>query len=228
MMSVFDRFQRDLFTPTQPEELSDSQAQKRVEETGRFVSDKIEAFARRYLNSDAYERYRDSLQHLRYNVAELPSRVITFFNMFTGRAKRVVEGALAAYDERKNRILSNRYVANDPENDQLEPTIAHERVHHTTTKFSTEYFKKFGEKARPFVEGVTQLIASGLGYDSDAYPEFVYAAYQTLRKMGGDIQQNLYRVLNFKATKDVMETFYRSLEGLNSRAKLQPAYARTR
>lgn len=226
-MSIFNKLQKDLFDPSQPEELTDAQAQKRVEETGKSVGGRIDAFARRYLAPDTYERYRDSLQNLRYNVAELPSRVITFFNLFTGKAKRVVEGALGAYDERKNRILSNRYVANDPENNQLEPTIAHERVHHATKDWLRSYFKKFGKKARPVVEGFTELIARGLGYDSGAYPELVYAAQETLQRFGGNIRDNLYKVLNFQINPNsVLNTFYQSLQGLQNR---KPAYGvRTR
>ena len=226
-MNIFDRLQRNLFTPTQPEELSDAQAKKRVEATGLRVGERVDGFARRYLKPETYERYRSSLRDLRYNITDLPSRVITFFNMFTGGIKRIVEGALAAYDERENKILSNRYVANNPENDQLEPAIAHERVHHATRNFLRNYFEKLGEKARPIVEGFTELITRGLGYDSGAYQEFVYAAYQTLKRMGGDIRYNLYRVLNLEEDPiSVLKAFYNSLNQIQRQPVLQLVYSR--
>ncbi len=213
--------QDELFTPTRPEELSDAKARERVKATGKSVGGRVDAFARRYLNPETYERYRNSIRDLKYEITELPSRVITFFNIFTGQVKRVVEGALGAYDG-GNQILSNRYVAKDPQNNQLEPTIAHERVHHATRTFLGSYFKRLGEKARPIVEGFTELITRGLGYDSGAYPELVYAAWQTLRQMGGDVRNNLYRVLNLNFDpRDVGITFYQHLQA-------QPAYARAR
>ncbi len=223
-MSVFDKLLHNLFEPDQiqPKELSDQQARKRVEDTGRSVSGRINEFARRYLAPDTYERYRSSLKNLRYDVAKLPSRVITFFNMLTGEVKRVVEGALALYDEERNRIVANRYVANDPDKGQLEPTIAHEEVHHATKEWLKSYFKRFGEKARPVIEGFTELINTALGYGTGAYPELVYGAYQTLQRLGSNVRDNLYRVLNFQISPEtVLNTFYQSLEGLQNG---QPVY----
>jgi hypothetical protein len=160
------------------------------------------------------------------DIADLPSRAVTLIDMFTGEVKKYVEGALGLYDDERNRIKVNRYIAKDPENDQLEPVLGHEGVHHATREWLRTYFKKFGEKARPVIEGFTGLISRGLGYNGGEYPELTVGAIQTLEKLGGNIYNNLYNVLNFNIDpKTVLDTFYQSLGDLQQR---QPVYATVR
>jgi hypothetical protein len=122
-MGIFDGLIGELFTPDkiQPRELSDRKALKRVKNKGNSVSQRIDDFARNYLAPETYQRYRSNLKKLRYDIADLPSRAVTLIDMFTGEVKKYVEGALGLYDDERNRIKVNRYIAKDPENDQLEP-----------------------------------------------------------------------------------------------------------
>lgn len=122
--------------------------------------------------------------------------------------QRFVSGILGYYDLLRNRIVLNRYL---PRN-QLESVLAHESVHQATRYWALEYFKRFGDKARPLIEGFTELITRRLGYYNEAYHEYVDAAVATLRKFGTDIRQCLYDVLNFKiAPESVFANFYKSL-----------------
>ncbi len=214
-MSIFDGLTDNLFRRVQPEELTDTQAQQRVEDTGRSVTERVDAFARNYLAPDTYQRYRDGLRSLRYDIEKLPSKVVTLYNMLTGEVKRYFEGILGLYDEERNRIGVNEYVAKDPESEQLEPVMGHEEVHRATRNWLRDYFDRFGEKARGVVEGFTSWISQELGYNSNEYPGLKYAAYQTLRRLGDNVYDALYNVINFNIYPErVLDTFYDSLRVL--------------
>ncbi|MEM0473408.1 MAG: hypothetical protein QXF88_01665 [Candidatus Aenigmatarchaeota archaeon] len=172
------------------------------------VSRKVNDFAREYLSSEAYRYYSESIKNLKYEISYLPSRIINVYNYFKGKTERFVEGVLGLYDIYRNKITINKYL-DKPED--IEAVMAHERVHHATRNWIVEYFRRFGEAARPVIEGFTDLATSLMGYKTH-YNQYVYRAYQTLRKMGYNIRDGLKKVLNFQTDPNyVMSLFY----GLN-------------
>ncbi len=225
-MSVFSGLINDLFTPEAPR-LSPKETKQRVERVGREVGERIDRFAERYLSPDAYERYEDRLRNLTYEIVDLPTGIIGFFDGIGRRVKKIYQGVLGYLDSGRNRIGVNRDLAEDPESDgQLKSAMAHEKVHLATADWLSEYFKRAGEEARPIIEGFTALINGSLGNGMGEYPEWAQAAYETLTRFGSSVQNNLYRILNFDISPEtVVDTFYRCLDRLQPR---QSAYALAR
>jgi hypothetical protein len=179
-----------------------------LEEIKDNVSSRIDKFARQYLSPDAFRRYLDSTKSLAYEISYLPSTILMYYDVMKKRLRTFVSGVLGYYDMLRNRIVLNRYIPKE----EAEAVLAHERVHQATRSWAMEYFKRFGESARPIVEGFTELITRGLGYFSRAYDEYVKAAEKTIQRMGYNLREGLYRILNFKIDPYVVAgTFYQQI-----------------
>jgi len=165
-----------------------------LEEIKSSVSSKVDRFAREYLSPEAFRRYLDSAKSISYEIAYLPSTVVMYYDTMKNRFRTLVSGVLGLYDMVRNRIVLNRYTPKE----QAEAVLAHERVHQATRDWAMEYFRRLGEAARPIVEGFTELITRGLGYATRAYDEYVKAAEQTIQRMGYNLREGLYRILNLK------------------------------
>lgn len=172
------------------------------------VSRKVDKFAREYLSSEAYRSYLENLKNLTYDISYLPSRIVNVYNYFKGKTERFVEGVLGLYDIYRNKITINRYI---DKSEDMEAVMAHERVHHATRNWAIEYFRRFGEAARPVIEGLTDLATSLMGYKTH-YNQYVYRAYLALKKMGYNVRDGLKKILNFQEDPNyVISSFY----GLN-------------
>lgn len=172
------------------------------------VTSKINDFAQKYLSPEAYRSYLDEARKVVYEVSELPSKIGFYYDRAKNTFRRFVSGVLGYYDLLRNKIVLNRYLPKD----EVESVLAHESVHQATRKWALEYFRRFGEAARPVIEGFTELITRQLGYYSRAYDEYVKAAEDTLRMFGYNTRQTLYDILNFrKSPESVLGSFYRSL-----------------
>ncbi|MBU5687950.1 MAG: hypothetical protein KQA41_02625 [Candidatus Aenigmarchaeota archaeon] len=173
------------------------------------VRSRINNFAQRYLSPESYRRYLNDVKNVVYEISFLPSRIEFYYNRARNSLQKFVSGILGYYDLLRNKIVLNSYLSKD----QLEHVLAHESVHLATRNWALEYFKRFGEAARPIIEGFTELITRGLGYYSRVYDEYVKAAENTLKKLGRDTSQTLYDIINFrKSPESVLLNFYGSMQ----------------
>ncbi|MEM5799520.1 MAG: hypothetical protein QXZ43_02550 [Candidatus Aenigmatarchaeota archaeon] len=190
-------------------QLYDDNISNEFSQVKNSVRTRINEFAQRYLSPELYRRYLDDVKNISYEISSLPSVIAFYYNRPKNNFQRVVSGLLGYYDLLRNRIVLNRYL----DRDQLKSVLAHENVHQATRNWALEYFKRFGESARPVIEGFTELITRQLGYCTKTYDEYVGAAKYTLRRLGGDVRQTLYDVLNFRSSPyKVFKTFYSSLK----------------
>ncbi len=178
---------------------------ERIEEAKNNVSSKIDRFAKDYLSPDVFRRYKETTASLQYQVSTLPSTLVVYYDALKQRFSSFLAGVLGYYDMLRNRIVLNRYIPKE----EIEGVLVHERVHQATRYWALEYFKRFGEAARPVIEGVTELITRNLGYYTKAYDEYVKAARDTLGKLGRNARDTLYDIINFRISPErVLSTFY--------------------
>jgi len=178
------------------------------EEIKNNVSQKVDVFARQFLSEQAFQRYLEAAKNLKYQISYLPIYVTIYYDRFRNKIEALVSGVLGYYDMARNVIVLNRFTPRE----DIASVIAHERIHQATRDWAIEYFKMFGEYARPIVEGFTELVTRLLGYSTKAYNTYVKAAWETLRSIGYDLRAALYGVLNFHVRpEDVFRNFYRSL-----------------
>ena len=158
------------------------------------VSKKIDNFAREYLSPKFYSSYLERIKNLKYEISFLPSRIVNVYNYHKDRTERFLQGVLGLYDIYRNTIKINRYI---DRNEVMESVIAHERIHHATRNWILEYFSRFGEAARPIIEGFTEIATSLLGYKTH-YNNYANRAYDVLRKMGYNIRDGIKKVFNLE------------------------------